>query len=120
MISKQEVENLYRECIKIYSEGGSPAVWRYLEEKKFPYTGMCIKCEGIRHVDPYDNSCMACGQLAPEMCVVELTQKERRVVQFALNNLILQLDEGDSEILDDPAFGLKRDEMTLLREKFNP
>mgnify|MGYP003336998592 CR=1 FL=1 len=118
MISKEEVENLYRQCIRIYDKGGAEEVWKFLEEKGFPHKGMCLKCEGIRHVDPYDHSCMACGQLAPEMCVVELTQKERRAVEFALNFLVLNLEEANKEILDDVLFGMNRDDFEVLRSKF--
>jgi hypothetical protein len=118
MISKEEVERLYRECILIYDKGGAEEVWKFLENKGFPHTGMCLKCEGIRHVDPYDHSCMACGQLAPEMCVVELNQKERRFVQFAINHLVITLEDVNGGIIGDPSFGMNKDEINLLKNKF--
>lgn len=118
MISKEEVEKLYRKCIRIYDKGGAEEVWKFLEDKGFPHKGMCLKCEGIRHVDPYDHSCMACGELAPEMCVVELTQKERRFVEFAINHLIISLDEANGSIIGDPSFGMNRDDINLLKHKF--
>jgi hypothetical protein len=119
MISKDEVEKLYRRCVRIYEKGGSEGVWQYLEKKSFPHKGMCLKCEGIRHVDPYDHSCMACGQLAPENFIAELSQKERRAVEFALNHLLISLDEANKGILDDPFFGMGREEFEVLRAKFS-
>jgi hypothetical protein len=87
MISRNEVEKLYRECVEKYSTGGGEAVWEFLELNGFNHKGMCLKCEGIRHVDPYDNSCMVCGQLATDMCIVELTLNEKKAIVFALKKI---------------------------------
>lgn len=61
MVTKEEVDNLYEKCVKIYEEKGQHAVIEYCKSISWKHWGICDPCEFLSPINPHDKSCLVCG-----------------------------------------------------------